>query len=417
MVYSDEALTEADGHTVLRYALRPAFSLEYLRSHPYIVHLVGFRASLLRSIGGWNEGLSISQDYDLILRIAERAKKIVHIPEVLYCWRIHGSSAGIEAGPRDGGLEENVLRGHLERSGVNATVEDGPSFNLFSVRYPLQPGLKVAIVIPTKNHGDLLRQCVASIRATVKEVAYDIVVVDHESDERSTLDYLDSIAATVKVLRYAGPFNFSAINNWAVSKLGDGYTHYLLCNNDIEAIEPGWLERMLRARPAARHRHGRRRALLSRPQDHPARGSVRRHVRRGRALRQARAHGRGADRARVRGDPDQPRGRRRDGRLRADPQRRVGRGPRIRRVHRGRLRRHRPVPAHIGGRVAHRLLPARGLCTTSRSRAARTRSIPIRSIRRPSGASGRTTSRRAIRTTARATRKTTRHGIRRGRST
>ena len=101
------------------------------------------------------------------------------------------------------------------------------------------------MIIPTKNHGELLRQCIESLRATVKEVAYDIVVVDHESDDPATLGYIASIASQVKVVRYEGPFNFSAINNRAVAAAGAGYSHYLFCNNDIEAFESGWLERML----------------------------------------------------------------------------------------------------------------------------------------------------------------------------
>ena len=138
-----------------------------------------------------------------------------------------------------------ILGRHLERGGEAGQVDDGARFNLFDVRYPLREGLRVAIVIPTKNHGDLVRQCVDSIRATAGSVAYDIVVIDHESDDPETIAYLASIDGEVTVLRYSGPFNFSAINNWAIQRLTGPYTHYLLCNNDIEAIHPGWLERML----------------------------------------------------------------------------------------------------------------------------------------------------------------------------
>ncbi|MGZ5072685.1 MAG: glycosyltransferase [Usitatibacter sp.] len=245
MVYSDELLVSADLSTVLRFAYRPAFSPEYLRSHPYIVHLVGFRKSLLREAGGFDEALTISQDYDLILRVAEKARSIVHIPEILYQWRTHEGSAGTRKQDEVMETSKEVLRRHLDRCGEKATVAAGARFNLFDVRYPLREGLRVAIVIPTKNHADLVRQCIESIRATVTDVAYDIVVVDHESDEPGTRQYLASIAPGVRVLRHEGPFNFSAINNRAIAQLGEGYSHYLLCNNDIEAIAPGWLERML----------------------------------------------------------------------------------------------------------------------------------------------------------------------------
>jgi GT2 family glycosyltransferase/glycosyltransferase involved in cell wall biosynthesis len=243
--YGDEILWEAPDNRIPRFAFRPAFSLEYLRAHPYIVHPIGFRASLLRRIGGFDESLRISQDYDLILRSVEASRRIVHIPEILYRWRLQLGSAGQQHSSNVMETSKRVLRGHLQRSGVRATVSDGASFNLFDVRYPLQEGLRVAIVIPTRNHGDMLKQCIETIRATVKEVAYDLIVVDHESDQPGTVAYLDSLRGIAQVIRHSGEFNFSAINNRAVSLAEGSHTHYLLCNNDIEAIERGWLERMV----------------------------------------------------------------------------------------------------------------------------------------------------------------------------
>jgi GT2 family glycosyltransferase len=245
MVYSDEVLVTPDAATVTQFIYRPAFSPEFLRGHPYIVHLVGFSTQLLRDIGGFNEKLFISQDYDLILRVSERARTIVHIPEILYRWRVHSNSAGHQKMQEVMETSQGVLQRHLERCGVTGTVHKAITFNLFDVRYPLRTDLSVAIIIPTKNHGDILRRCIESMRATISEVQYDIIVIDHESDDPATLTYLSSISPGVRVLRYKGAFNFSAINNFAVSQIVGEYSHYLFCNNDIEAITPGWLERML----------------------------------------------------------------------------------------------------------------------------------------------------------------------------
>ena len=247
MLYSDEVLVSPDGETVLQYFHRPAFSPEYLRSHPYIVHMVGFRTELVRTLGGFDETLKISQDYDLILRVSEQATTIVHLPEVLYQWRTHTSSAGHSRAKEVMAVSTAVLQRHLQRCGLQGHIDAGASFNFFEARYLLQPGMRIAIIIPTKNHGELVRQCIDSIRATVRSAAYDIVVIDHESNDPETIAYLDSLStqAQAQVMRYAGPFNFSSINNWAVAQLGGQHTHYLFCNNDIEALEPGWLERML----------------------------------------------------------------------------------------------------------------------------------------------------------------------------
>ena len=138
-----------------------------------------------------------------------------------------------------------LLQRHLNRTGSEGTIGEGVGFNLFDARYPLRPGLKVAIIIPTKNHGDLLRTCIDSIRKTVYGIEYDIVVIDHESDDIDTMTYLSSITPAVRVMPFKGKFNYSTINNWAVSQLDSSYSHYLFCNNDIEAISVGWLARML----------------------------------------------------------------------------------------------------------------------------------------------------------------------------
>jgi len=245
MLYSDEILVSEDGASVQHFIFRPVFSPEYLRSHPYIVHMVGFKPELLRQIGGFDETLRISQDYDLILRVSEQARTITHIPEILYRWRTHGHSAGHQLISSVMATSKSILQRHLSRRDEAGKVNDGPSLNYFDVRYPLVAGLKVAIIIPTRNNGDLVRTCIESIKRTAGGIVYDIVLIDHDSDEPTSLAYFDSLAVDTKVLRYSGPFNFSAINNWAVAQLGNGYSHYLFCNNDVEAIHPGWLERML----------------------------------------------------------------------------------------------------------------------------------------------------------------------------
>lgn len=245
MLYSDEVLVGEDGVTVEHFIFRPAFSPEYLRSHPYIVHLVGFKPGLLSRIGGFDETLRISQDYDLILRASEQAGKITHIPEMLYRWRIHTRSAGHQMIGNVMATSRAILQQHLQRCGEAGEVQDGPSFNYFEVRYPLRPNSKVAIIIPTKNQGELVRTCVGSIRNTIGKVDYELVLVDHASDDPDSLACFEQMRNQLTLLRYQGVFNFAAINNWAVDQLKGEYTHYLFCNNDIEAIQPGWLERMM----------------------------------------------------------------------------------------------------------------------------------------------------------------------------
>jgi GT2 family glycosyltransferase len=245
IAYGDEVLVEPPNGRISRWALRPAFSPEYLRAHPYIVHPVGFRTTILRSIGGFDETLRISQDYDLILRAVDVSRRVVHIPEVMYRWRQTEGSSGQQQAANVMDTSKAVLRRHLERNAIEASVEKGATFNLFDIRYPLKPGTRVGIVIPTKNHGELLRQCIDTIQSTVKDVDYELIVVDHESTDPATVAYLQSLEGKAQVLRHKGEFNFSVINNRAIARAQGRFTHFLLCNNDIEAFEAGWLERMV----------------------------------------------------------------------------------------------------------------------------------------------------------------------------
>ena len=99
-------------------------------------------------------------------------------------------------------------------------------------------------MIPTKNKGDLLKLAVQSLEETVPETLYDLVIVDHESDDPATLKLLDTIASRHRVIPYEGEFNFSRINNFAVRCFNEEVDNFLFLNNDIQAIETGWLENM-----------------------------------------------------------------------------------------------------------------------------------------------------------------------------
>jgi len=244
-LYTDEVVVSEDLSEVEQMVCRPSFSPELLRGHPYIVHLIGFKATLLRKIGGLNEQLKISQDYDLILRATEAANVIVHIPEVLYRWRTHKSSAGHKLQHLVTDASTKILQGHFQRLNLDAESKSGQGFNWYSVEYDLNKPVKVAIIIPTKDGVDLLRACIESIQNTTNEEIYDLFVINHESVEEKSLQYFSEISKKCNVMDYSGEFNFSKINNWAVNKLEGEYTHILFCNNDIEALENGWLEGML----------------------------------------------------------------------------------------------------------------------------------------------------------------------------
>ncbi|HTO99095.1 MAG TPA: glycosyltransferase, partial [Myxococcales bacterium] len=66
-----------------------------------------------------------------------------------------------------------------------------------------------------------------------------------QSRSPETLDYLASLERrrVARVLRFDAPFNFSALNNFAAAQATGAVLGLL--NNDIEALEEGWLEEMV----------------------------------------------------------------------------------------------------------------------------------------------------------------------------
>jgi GT2 family glycosyltransferase len=243
LLYGDEVLTDENLRGVLEFRLRPAFSHDFYLSHPYFVHPICVRTDLARQIGGWDETMPISADVDFVLRMIEASRRVAHIPAVLYRWRTHATSSGHAKQDSVMAATIGALQRHLDRLGRGARVSEGPWFNQFRIDWPRSEG-KILIVIPTKNGRKLLQAAVDSIERTAGDADYRLVVIDHESDDPDTIAYLRDIATRHTIMPYSGEFNFSRMNNQAVKRHGDGCAFILFLNNDIEATQTGWLDRL-----------------------------------------------------------------------------------------------------------------------------------------------------------------------------
>ena len=247
LIYSDEDKIDESGVRSDPY-FKPDWNPDLFLSQNMFSHLGAYRADLVRSVGGFRVGLEGSQDYDLALRCAEKIcpDQIVHIPRVLYHWRIHAGSTAhaMEAKPYAMVAGERALNEHLQRRGLDATAE-AVGYG-YRVRYalPASPPL-VSLIIPTRNGLKLLKQCIDSIVAKTDYPRYELIVVDNGSDDKATLRYLALLAerANVWVMRDDRPFNYSALNNAAV-RVARGEVLGLL-NNDLEVINADWLTEMV----------------------------------------------------------------------------------------------------------------------------------------------------------------------------
>lgn len=249
LIYSDEDKIDDTGRRYDPY-MKPDWNYDLFLSHNCISHLGIYDRKLLSEIGGFREGFEGSQDWDLALRCIERLDddEIGHIPKALYQWRAIPGSTALAPQEKnyahDAGLR--AVNEHLKRVGAKAVAEEiQERRGNFRIRYRLPPlPPKISLVVPTRDRVDLLRQCVASILGKTTYENYEVVIVDNQSSEPDTLAYFSEIESDprVRVLKYDKPFNYSALNNYAVAH-ADGELIGLI-NNDIEVITPDWLEEM-----------------------------------------------------------------------------------------------------------------------------------------------------------------------------
>ena len=246
-IYTDEDKVTADLKKHLQPHFKPDFNLDLLRSNNYITHLLVVKKTLTEGGILFDPAFDGAQDYDFIFRMAEKAQKIVHIPEILYHWRTHEASTAdnpmsklyaYEAGKR-------AIEGNLRRSGTAGTVELLKDYGFYRVHYPVQGEPLVTVIIPNKDHADTLKTCLDSLdRASYKNI--EILIVENNSTEPETEAFYETLKAEarIRVLRYKGGFNYSAINNFAAKEARG--EHLLFLNNDIRGtITPDWLSEML----------------------------------------------------------------------------------------------------------------------------------------------------------------------------
>ncbi|HET9998162.1 MAG TPA: glycosyltransferase, partial [Nocardioides sp.] len=251
-LYSDEDKVGVDGEyfDVFR---KPAWSPQRLRGQMYTGHLSVLRTSLVREVGGFREGFDGSQDHDLVLRVTERARRVVHIPEILYHWRVvPGSAAGdVDAKPYAWTAGRNAVQEHLDRLGIDGDVDYGASPGLYTISLRLDPARRVSVVIPTNGSSGLIwgeRRVfvVDAVRSVLEHTEHDNLelVVVHDPVAQHVLDQLRELAGDKLVLvPFDEPFNFSRKMNLGVlCSTGD---RLVFLNDDVQVRSDRWLEELV----------------------------------------------------------------------------------------------------------------------------------------------------------------------------
>lgn len=171
--------------------------------------------------------------YDLALQ-AFRAEPggVRHVPRVLY----HASTARLDwpaavTGPRKAG-------GLVATAGVKRA---GSSVVWPRVRAPDATGALVTVIVLTRDRPDLLRTVTDGVLHRTDHARLELLLVDHASTEPEAVALLSALGQDerVRVLPYAGAFNFASMNNRAAAEARGEIL--LLLNNDVEILHPEWL--------------------------------------------------------------------------------------------------------------------------------------------------------------------------------
>lgn len=247
-IYTDEMTFSDKVTNVITAHFKPDFAPDNLRANNYICHFTVFKVDILKKIDGFRSEYDGSQDHDFILRATEQAKKIVHIPKLLYFWRSHPNSVASDINSKTYAIDagKRAVHDHIRRMGMEAVVESSRAFpTIYRIKYELKETPKVSIIIPNKNHYEDLRHCVESIQELTTYPDYEIIIVDNQSDEKEIIEYYDQLMRTecVRVIYFDKQFNYSDANNFGVKYATGEY--YILLNNDTKVISPSWIEEML----------------------------------------------------------------------------------------------------------------------------------------------------------------------------
>ncbi|RKZ88831.1 MAG: hypothetical protein DRR19_12100 [Candidatus Parabeggiatoa sp. nov. 1] len=248
--YSDEDKINEKGERYDPY-FKSDWNPDLFLSYNLINHIAVYRTSLIQKIAGFREGYEGAQDYDLALRAIEQINvtQIRHIPRVLYHWRAVSGSTATRPDEKPYAIiaAQKAISEHLERRNIEARVTESPNVpGAIRVQYVLPTHLPlVSLIIPTRNRLDFLSRCVESILTKTDYQNVEILIVNNDSDDPATLEYMQQLENDEKarIIDYPHPFNYAAINNMAVEH-AQGELIGLL-NNDIEVINADWLTEMV----------------------------------------------------------------------------------------------------------------------------------------------------------------------------
>jgi GT2 family glycosyltransferase len=250
VVYTDEDKLNDETGKFEDPNFKPDYNPDLLLSHNYITHFFVVKTSIIKGVGGFDSTYDGAQDYDVIFKCIEQSKSIYHISKSLYHWRMHKGSTALDPESKTYCYEagQKAIYNHLKRIGVDAKVElqPKPRYGLYHVIYNVPDSL-VSIIIPNKDHADILKKCLNSLFIVNSYSNIEVIIVENGSTNPKTFEYykhIQDVHKNIKVVNWVGKeFNYSALNNFGARYAEGDYLLFL--NNDTEMIKADSLSEMV----------------------------------------------------------------------------------------------------------------------------------------------------------------------------
>lgn len=253
LIYTDEDKIDANNRRYDPY-FKSDWDQTLIFRQNFVAHLGVYKKEIINRIGGFRVGFEGSQDYDLLLRFLKFTSKnnIKHIPKILYHWR---NFPGNHTFSSDNHNVSDVsaykaLKDYFKYE--NKIIKENKNFpGIWNVTEKLKNNPFISIIIPTKDKFEVLRKCIDSIIKVSTYTNYEIIIIDNNSTDKKTIEYLREIDSfdNVSIIEYNNDFNYSAMNNNAVQMAKGEYI--LLLNNDVEVITDNWMELLLQSMQSA----------------------------------------------------------------------------------------------------------------------------------------------------------------------
>jgi GT2 family glycosyltransferase len=251
--YAQAISQESDHDSLILYADQDERAIRGERSNPWLKP-------------EWDDELFLAQDYlsaacvlpVAAARIAAKESRIDGLPDEVAVYALlerlmrrrgariprHVPWVAVTT-PAQDWCQPSPARRRLVQEATGLPVHEGP-FGTLVLQPPLpDPPPRVSVIVPTRDRLDLLETCVSGVLHATDYPDLELIIADNDSVESQTLAYLDKVTCDprVKVVRWPHPYNYSAVNNFAVSHASG--TYLCLLNNDTQVIDPAWLRTMV----------------------------------------------------------------------------------------------------------------------------------------------------------------------------